>query len=114
MLGSFRHSELLQYEFIYMMQVHLIAHIYFVSQFQGQVEKPESLQFSEEDDSSNSDDRSIDIQSSVPEVIESPDTSKENIEDSCPAPSNKELMPDDTVRCTSRTTKHGKLSWVKS
>lgn len=86
-----------------------------ISLFQGQVEKPESLQLSEEDNYSNSDDRSIDIlvQSSVPEGIESSDTSEEKIEDSCPAPLHDEFIPDDIVRYTSRTTKHGKLSWVK-
>jgi hypothetical protein len=113
MLGSLRDSELLQYEFIYIMQVHLFAHIYFVSLFQGKVGKAESLQLSEEDDSSNSDDRSIDIQSSVPEVIKSPDTSEVKIEDSYPAPLNEVAMPDDAVRYTTQTTKHGKSSWVK-
>lgn len=85
------------------------------SLFQGNTEKPESLQLSEEDDTSNTDDRSIDklVQSTVPEVFESTDTSEEKIEDSCPASLHDEVVQDDIVKFTSRTTKHGNFFWVK-
>ncbi|XP_078163475.1 uncharacterized protein LOC144558511 isoform X2 [Carex rostrata] len=74
----------------------------------GNMEKPESLQLSEEDDTSNSDDRSIDklVQPTVSEVIESTDTSEEKIENSCPASLQDVVVQDDIVKFTSRTTKH--------
>ncbi|KAJ3706766.1 hypothetical protein LUZ61_010471 [Rhynchospora tenuis] len=78
---------------------------------EGKVEEPESSQISEEDDTSNSHGRPIDIaaQPFVTKVIESTDTSEKNIKDSCSVFLHDEAVPDDIVRFTSRTTKHEEI-----